>query len=62
MMQIAPSMKMILNLSKQDRLGARGNLRVAFTYRSSFSKNRFVELNQFYIAVMHCGVWLLIFL
>ena len=31
MMQIAPSMKMIMNLCKQDRLVAWGNLRVAFT-------------------------------
>ena len=38
MMQIAPSMKMIMNLCKQDRLDAWGSLRVAFTYRSSFSK------------------------
>ena len=30
-MQIAPSMKMIMNLCKQDRLNAWGNLRVAFT-------------------------------
>ena len=37
-MQIAPSMKMIMNLCKQDRLDAWGSLRVAFTYRSSFSK------------------------
>ena len=39
MMEIAPSMKMIMNLCKQDRLDAWGSLRVAFTYRSSFSKN-----------------------
>ena len=38
MMQIALSMKMIMNLCKQDRLDAWGSLRVAFTYRSSFSK------------------------
>ena len=38
MMQIALSMKMIMNLCKQDRLDAWGNLRVAFIYRSSFSK------------------------
>ena len=31
MMQIAPSMKMIMNLCKQDRLDAWGSLRVAFT-------------------------------
>ena len=31
MMQIAPSMKMIMNLCKQDRLDAWGNLRIAFT-------------------------------
>ena len=37
-MKIAPSMKMIMNLCKQDRLDAWGSLRVAFTYRSSFSK------------------------
>ena len=37
-MQIALSMKMIMNLCKQDRLDAWGSLRVAFTYRSSFSK------------------------
>ena len=30
-MQIAPSMKMIMNLCKQDRLDAWGSLRVAFT-------------------------------
>ena len=37
-MQIAPLMKMIMILCKQDRLNVRGSLRVAFTYRSSFSK------------------------
>ena len=31
MMQIAPLMKMIMNLCKQDRLDAWGSLRVAFT-------------------------------
>ena len=31
MMQIAPSMKMMMNLCKQDRLDAWGSLRVAFT-------------------------------
>ena len=31
MMQIAPSMKMIMNLYKQDRLNAWGNLQVVFT-------------------------------
>ncbi len=31
MMQIAPSMKMIMNLCKQDRLNAWGNLQVVFT-------------------------------
>ena len=31
MMQIAPSMKMIMNLCKQDRVNASGNLQVAFT-------------------------------
>ena len=31
MMQIAPLMKMIMNLCKQDRLDAWGNLRIAFT-------------------------------
>ena len=31
MMQIAPPMKMIMNLCKQDRLDAWGSLRVAFT-------------------------------
>jgi hypothetical protein len=30
-MQIAPSMKMIMNLCKQDSLDAWGSLRVAFT-------------------------------
>ena len=30
-MKIAPSMKMIMNLCKQDRLDAWGSLRVAFT-------------------------------
>ena len=30
-MQIAPSMKMIMNLCKQDRLDAWGSLRIAFT-------------------------------
>ena len=30
-MQIAPLMKMIMNLCKQDRLDAWGSLRVAFT-------------------------------
>ena len=38
MMQIVPLTKMIMNLCKQDRLDAWGSLRVAFTYRSSFSK------------------------
>ena len=31
MMQIAPPIKMIMNLCKQDRLDAWGNLRIAFT-------------------------------
>ena len=38
-MQIAPSMKMIMNLCKQDRLDAWGSLRVAFTW-FSLSKNK----------------------
>ena len=38
MMQIAPSMKMIMNLCKQDRLNAWGNLQVAFYIVSTFKK------------------------
>ena len=38
-MQIAPSMKMIMNLCKQDRLDAWGSLRVAFTW-FPLSKNK----------------------
>ena len=38
-MKIAPSMKMIMNLCKQDRLDAWGSLRVAFT-QFPLSKNK----------------------
>ena len=38
-MKIAPSMKMIMNLCKQDRLDAWGSLRIAFT-QSPLSKNK----------------------
>ncbi len=41
MMQIAPSMKMIMNLCKQDRVNAWGNLQVAFLHSLHFQKIKY---------------------
>ena len=53
-MQIAPLMKMIMNLCKQDRLDAWGSLRVAFTWHL-LSRNKIFCVFESDILNIRCG-------
>ena len=53
-MQIAPLMKMIMNLCKQDRLDAWGSLRVAFTWHL-LSRNKIFCVFESDILNILCG-------